>query len=509
MNFFGQRSEQRTFRSFLLIALAIYCVLAFVHIFWGRITGDEGFFALSVQNVMRGMRPYRDFMFLQMPLVPYVYVPWFTLFGGSIESGRIFSAILGVVSLALVSGASFRRGGAVAGIGAAFLCAGNLDFTFETGTLKTQPLTVFLTACAIFVLAKQDPRKPLAQTVLASLFMSLAFLTRLSMLPALLLLWAYAAWQLRKRRIAFVWLLATNIITLLAVLACFCSAGNMLFGIYTFHHEYFGFPPWDWDRLVITIHEWIANQLPIIFLFVVAAGMFVLKWSHRETGFPMDFGMFSGWMLISYWSVTAVHWINVQNYSTHQTSITAFAVVFSTIILAGPINAAIRGWHSLVVVAFAALLLLPMPLQQWAVHFDGRGGPKKIREALFLLHQYANRDDYILTFSAELAVNGHFRVPEGYELSEFSYFPRMNEERRAKLKVINFPKLVSDISSRRYRVLCMSDRGFFVIRSLGGNDDAAKLTNLIDLNYNHVGVVEDYGQFYGRLHVFAVKNVTE
>src|ERR1700677_3660672 len=59
----------------------IYGAFAFNYFFYGGFIEDEGIYALAARNVMDGMKPYRDFFFAQMPLLPYVYAAWFSIFG--------------------------------------------------------------------------------------------------------------------------------------------------------------------------------------------------------------------------------------------------------------------------------------------------------------------------------------------------------------------------------------------------------------------------------------------
>src|SRR5437868_14392698 len=184
-------------RKWLVSILILFGVLAVIHVYWERFTGDEGFYALSARNVLHGMKPYRDFLFQQMPLLPYVYAVWFKVFGTSIVSGRLLSAVLGLSSVALIALACERRGGRLAGIVGGLLVVCNLSFIFDVCTLHTQPLTVFLTSCAIYVLSKPRTSHELRDAAIALFFMSSAFLARLSILPILLLLWIYLGWLCR------------------------------------------------------------------------------------------------------------------------------------------------------------------------------------------------------------------------------------------------------------------------------------------------------------------------
>lgn len=476
--------------------------------------GDEGFYSLAARNVMEGKLPYRDFVFTQMPLLPYVYGGWYSIFGVSIESGRMLSAILGAGSVVLIMGSCHRRAGVTAGIIGGALVALNLHFIGDTLTIKTQSLTVFLASCVIFVLSKRESHRPLFQAALALIFATLAFLTRLSMLPMLGLVWLYLGWQFRRALLPYLGMLAINLAVLVGVYLFFKADGNLLFGIYGFHQEYFGFMPWTWQRLIPTLHSWIGNQFPIVLLFLCATWHFMTL--AKEAKQHWDALLFPALLFFSYMGATVVHFINTQSYATHQTSIVAFAAVFAAILLAPlledlweaaetsgkpPISRAFTG------VAFALLLLLPLSLGEIGMYlgFDREGniGLQKIKEAVRVIRQEAQPGDSILTFSTELAVNGRLKVPSGYEASEFTYIAAMENERAGKLHITKFNKLIADIESGEHKVFAVDDRSFSIMAN--GNKEAAELLKQrVNLHYKPFATIPQYGQFQCNLYLFAL-----
>lgn len=77
----------------LLVLLAIH--------FWGVVDGDEGFYLMASFLISQGKRLYIDFYYPQMPLLPYIYGGWMSLFGFTWEGGRSLSWIfsLGIMGL--------------------------------------------------------------------------------------------------------------------------------------------------------------------------------------------------------------------------------------------------------------------------------------------------------------------------------------------------------------------------------------------------------------------------
>jgi hypothetical protein len=58
------------------------------------VDADEGFYLLAARLVFHHKLPYVDFLYTQMPLLPYIYGLWMLLWGESWLSGRLFSACL-------------------------------------------------------------------------------------------------------------------------------------------------------------------------------------------------------------------------------------------------------------------------------------------------------------------------------------------------------------------------------------------------------------------------------
>ena len=459
---------------------------------------------------MEGLRPYRDFMFSQMPLMPYVYAGWFHFTGPSLESARLLSAMFGLGAVILIGLASYRRAGLTAGVVGLLVASINLNYVGETLIARTQPLTVFLTACALFVLSKRNPGKPLQQAGLTMLFMTLAFLSRLSILPCLLLLWGYLGWLNRKTLLFFGAMVVINLAVLISSYAFFNADKNMLFGIYTAHQELAQFMPWSWARLAPTIREWMDHELPIVVLFVAAMWIFAADLVKNKTNLwsRVEELLYPTFLLLSYWGSTTIHWMAPQSYATHQSSIFAFIIVFSAVTLA-PVFEKNRQENKFGTPALFILLLLVFQMASSGVtlglNSNGNRGMEGLHQAESSLRQMAKEGDELLSFNPELAVNSGLRVPSGYEMAEFCYFPRMTNERCAKLKTVNVQKLLADIDSGKYRFFCVDDR-LFNLMACGNAELAKQLKEKLDQHYQQAGNVPHYGQFDMTLYIFALKN---
>lgn len=58
-----------------------------------NVDGDEGLYLEAARLVSQGKLIYLDFFYQQMPLIPYLYAGWMELFGFSLMSARIMSAL--------------------------------------------------------------------------------------------------------------------------------------------------------------------------------------------------------------------------------------------------------------------------------------------------------------------------------------------------------------------------------------------------------------------------------
>jgi hypothetical protein len=94
-------------RHYLLVGAALIGLFAAVSLA-RLIDGDEGFYLVAARLVTEGKRPYGDFFYLQMPILPYALAGWMSLVGAGWYAARILSAILAASVGLLVFHASVR-----------------------------------------------------------------------------------------------------------------------------------------------------------------------------------------------------------------------------------------------------------------------------------------------------------------------------------------------------------------------------------------------------------------
>ena len=459
---------------------------------------DEGYYALAGRNVVHGMKPYRDFLFIQMPLLAYAYAGWFSVFGSSIASGRALSVTMAASAIVFVMLACNQRAGLWPAVLAGLLWSTAIYTAADLGSVKTQSLCNFLIAATLLVIPTPDDSRRLARAALAMGLMSLAFFTRLTLIIPLVLLWGYLAWECRRDIRRYLLLVVANILLLVMALAFFWADGNMWFGIYVTHHDFYGAAPWTWARLGWTVKYSLGNQLVIATFLMLAAIRFCGMLADRSTWPDLAF---PAYCLSSYCAVTLAHWAQVQSYPTHQTVITSFAVVFIALLLAPVINVAAERYRASTAIALAAFVAMCAPFSECGIVPLVEDKPKWLKPAVEILGQHAKPGEELLSFNVELAVDGNYSVFPGCEMSDFGYLAAVREEVAEKRKVLNMPRLRAAIREEKAPLMTVTDRDFGIMAA--GNVEVAKeLKGLIDEHYHTVGIVKQYGQFSQNLYIF-------
>ncbi len=477
-----------------------YIVFGLIRVYRGIVIGDEGWYLLAAANVLEGKVPYADFLFTQMPLVPYFYAAFVLLLGKSLIAVRWVSLCLGGVSIVLAMATCRRRAGLAAAAIAGLLLSLNLSFVYDIVSMKSQALTVFLVTASLYALSKRELSLPGAATALA--LMNLAVLTRLSILPGLAILWVFVFYTFRQRRGVCLFLAGLNVAAAAGVFAYFYSGGNLIFGIYRFHSEYFAHSSWSSERYWSFLRVLVGNQLPVIVCTFCALAVCLVELRRPSASRHSVFRQhkaFAMMLAASYVVITILHFTRLSPYASHQTSIITFIVILAGMIL----GEAIKNYSPRYVlpIAFVPFLILAMPFQEYfALGRDG-GSPAKSRKAADVIRAVCDPDEKILTLSAELVIMSDRPVLAGYELGQFSYFPNMADARAARLKVINFNRLLDDLHQRKAKMLCLIQRDINML----GRPNPEMFSTAVDTNYRHLAELKGYGQFRQTLHFLVAR----
>lgn len=169
----------------LLILLVIYPVALGVFSQVRPIDGDEGYYATAARLVATGQTPYQDFFYPQMPLLPYVYAPFYKLVGSSLAHMRWLSvalATLGLLFWGLFLRARFADRPMFV-LGGLLLVAVNPYLIVWNVTLKTYALTNAGVFGVLWAADRGFQTRRLVWFLLAGLLAGLVVTARLLYLP--------------------------------------------------------------------------------------------------------------------------------------------------------------------------------------------------------------------------------------------------------------------------------------------------------------------------------------
>lgn len=497
-------ADGRTFAVAVGLCVLLYLSIASFMAFpsWAY-CGDDGWYSVAARNVTRGLKPYRDFFFVQMPLSAYAYAAWFLVWGPSITAGRILSVLMSMAAIGLSMITCYRFAGFWPAVVAGLLWSTSIYTAWDLSCIKTQPLCNLLICASFYFVPLPEDSRPLAKATASLAFMSLAFLTRLTLVIPLVFLWIMLAFHCRRRLVAYTLLVGSNVAILIAVWAYFWSDGNMWFGIYRSHRDFYGNAPWTWARLGWTIKYSLGNQLVLAGLLLLAFIRFIGEALSAMKPFGSRLA-FPGFLIGSYGAVTAAHWAQVQSYPTHQTVITGFGVVFVAIMLRPIIDAVVAAGRLQAAAAWLGIVAICLPFSESGDLLGivtARAETDSLFRAGAVLRKHANPGEQFLTFNTELAINGGYELLPGCDLSEWGYFPALADDDADRYRVLNLKHLREALDHGKVPIVIITDRDFGIMAA-GREDVAQGLKRLLEEKYTNVAVVKRYGQFQQDLFVF-------
>ncbi|GEM_PF-275375 len=243
-------------RRTLLLSLPVVAMAAFWAAF-GRFHPDEPFYLSSGRAVWRGLLPYQDFVFTQMPLSAYLYGIVADLGPTALWYGRAMSVVMTWATAILALQLARRWAGRRAAMAAAVVfCSGSYPLYhlaivkgYAWGALGIMAATM----TALLVKAERS------RTLLPGVFIAAAAAARASALFALPALVRHAAYDATRRRWLRPTLLATSCAGLLVlglIRFTWPEPRATIFGLWTFHQTSFMQNKDVWSDLL----EWFWPQ---------------------------------------------------------------------------------------------------------------------------------------------------------------------------------------------------------------------------------------------------------
>lgn len=174
----------------VIAIVALVVRLTFLHEPFER---DEGYYACIAQEILRGGIPYRDAIDMKPPGVFYIFALAIALFGATVESIRIFTALYTLGTLLAVYWLARRIQGTVAGLCAAAMFALYSGAPLVQGSSSNSEVFMVLPlvmSAALFVRWLEEGKRVFLCG--SALFAGLAMLVKTVALPYVALLFVFS-----------------------------------------------------------------------------------------------------------------------------------------------------------------------------------------------------------------------------------------------------------------------------------------------------------------------------
>lgn len=414
----------------LLVAqLAFWVIFRLVNL-------DEGWYLWAGQGVYQGRLLYRDFAYTQTPLLPYVYGLLQWIFGSSLYLGRIITALFGLTT-ALLSAATARRlAGPWAGLFTLlFLATASLVITAFTFT-ATYGLTACLLAATFYLALRLEPGTP--RTALVAVFLALVVAVRLSTVVVFLPLGLYVVLTSPRRGRAALTLVVTAALALALLLGPFLLASGevMLYDILNFHTDR-NTPEWH-QTMVQAMLEATARDLPVVvtgYLAATAALAWAIVRGGKAAWRTYGFEVAVAASILLLFLAHLIPRTTMSYYNTLQVPLVAVLVgaLLARLLRRSPWLAA-----GLVVIVLAwQVVSQAQAVRSYGLNTWPQSQVETVRQAAQTLRSLAPVGGQLLTFDLHLALEAGLDVPDGFEMSIFSYRPTWSDEQALRYRVIN------------------------------------------------------------------------
>ena len=498
----------------LTIAVVVAIVLSALNIVLGPLNQDEGWYLLAGLNTAHGMVPYRDFMFSQSPVLPYVYAilsPIWADFG--VLGGRVLTALMGLGSAAFFSAFAWRiappRSRDIACLCTWLLTACCPVFNYFTVIPKTYALSGLFVAAAFFTLSGTRSWR----FEVGGILLALSAGTRLSLGVMLAVVGLGLLFNRHQVGLKWGWLRLGlgGGLTLLAIFVPFMVLDNESFVFSLTCHA--GRTNADLMKALMLRAGFVSRLMQGYFLIPCVAGFAVLFGLRRSTKYPLMFWLAA----VSFLAVTAVHLTAPFPYDDYQTPVMPLAAAGVAVMMASAFVAESGRCHRIaeqVLVGLAILFIGASPLcMNWVAlrqdrfWFEMKKTPEllQLREVGAWLRERTEPGDTLLTQDAYLAVEARLKVLPGLEMGPFSIFPALDDEVAAKFNVHNLSTLSRAIRNSKTEYAALSGYSFAIACPSTDKIDANTVDGLyrdVASQYGEVKTVPDFGQNHTTLQIW-------
>ena len=504
-----------------LLALALYVL----NLWLGNLNQDEGWYLYAALERAAGRLPYRDFFFSQGPLMPRVYgllSPFWAPFG--VAGGRAVTALLGLGGAGLAAWLAARsapRGrGLACAVTALLLTAGNVYHSYFTTIPKTYALASLLLLAGVAALWQPSGSRAAWCVGLGGLLLAGAACTRLSLGIALPVAGCFLLFHARRWKGAWLGFGVGGLAGLALLLGPVLATDSDAFRFSNFFHASRGT-----EGLLFaagSVSRLIRHYLPLAALALAALAL--RGWAgraprHPDTEVPPP-GL--GLALLIFAAVFVVHLLSPFPYDDYQVPVMPLAALATSIAFwrALPANSdtVIEGRRQRVLVAvllaWAALGAGTSTLnEEWMIVGKDRFWVvRKTQPDLALLRATGREiaaqvppEAYLLTQDTYLAVEARRRVPPGFEMGPFSYFPELGDADAQRYHVLNARRLATTLAAGQAPVIALSGYGLALaapVMTPVPEPQIAAFLEIIGRRYRLVRTIEHFGQAHTPLKIW-------
>ena len=509
----------------LLYALAFALALGVANLVFGDLNQDEGWYLYAAQNFARGAKPYKDYFFTQGPVMPAVYASASKLWSPfGVIGGRAFTFALGffgAVGAGLFAAQQFPRGQRLAPWTITFaLTACGVYHSYFTVIPKTYALSSLLLVLGCGALTQSHPGHSKRLAFTAGVFFALAAATRVSMGAGAV---AAGIWLLvQHRRRPWQWL----------AFATGGVLGLLLFFGLSWHAA------WDQWLFANTFHagreggglmfaagsvaRLLRGYFPLCAVGVVAAFLEILNRRQskaiegsRQPSTTLD----SNRNIILWLSVAGaiflLQLVSPFPYDDYQVPVMPLVAAAVATVLC-------RHFDKLPFPKPAALCFITLMVSLYAIASPNVQSWFFIRQDRFWPVMKSEPDvvkltrvarsippgTLLLTQDAYLAVAGGHRLPQGFEMGPFGYFPGLTNDVAKRQHVLNKELLKKAIVETDAPYAAFSGYAFAMqapAMTRLPDSDRAEIFDLVAEHYDLVETVEDFGQHHTPLTLWKRK----
>jgi uncharacterized membrane protein YeaQ/YmgE (transglycosylase-associated protein family) len=505
----------------LLLALALHAL----NLWLGNLNQDEGWYLYAALEQAAGRLPYRDFFFSQGPLMPRVYGLLAPLWAPrGVAGGRALTALLGIGGAVLAgwlaARALPRRRRLAGGVTVFLLTAGNVYHNYFTTIPKTYALASLLLLAGMLALRRVAEPRAAARACLGGFFLALAGCTRLSLGIALPVTGLYLLLNARRWKGAWLGFGIGGAAGLALLLGPVLARSPDQFLFANFFHTTRGT-----EGLLFaagSVSRLLRHYLPLAALALAAlalAGCRAVRLDDSPRPPVVTLA------LLVFAAVFTVHLLSPFPYDDYQVPIMPLlaVAVAARFWRALPAGASEAGETRRQLVVLAVLLVWTGLCagsstlnEEWMIVGKDRFWVvKKTKPDLAMLRETARaiaarvpEHEPLLTQDTYLAVEAGRRVPPGFEMGPFSYFPGLDDEEAGRYRVLNEERLKMALASGQAPVVALSGYGLALeapVMTPVPEATVAAFLDALEQNYRLERTVRHFGQAHTPLRIWVRK----